>query len=66
VSKFHLMDRTSPGVFRDKSVIVLDGLVRVRGGLVRIGFFSSTFGDYFERNLLTVNLMDPILLLLAL
>jgi hypothetical protein len=56
------MDRTSPGQFLDKSRTVPGGLVRDWGRLVRIGIFSSTFDDYFERNLLTISPIDPILL----
>jgi hypothetical protein len=35
-------------------------------GLVRFGIFNSTFDQCFERNLLTVSLINPILLPLAL
>jgi hypothetical protein len=59
------VDRTSPGRFPNKSEIVPGGLVRAKGGLVWIGFFSSTFDDCFEHNLQTVSLIDLILFLLA-
>jgi hypothetical protein len=46
----------------DKSGTISGGLVQVRGRLVQTGFFSSNFDDSFERNLLTVSLIDLILL----
>jgi hypothetical protein len=52
------VDRTSPSQFPDK-------YGPIPGGLVRTGFFSSTFDNSFEDNLLTVSPIDHILLLLA-
>jgi hypothetical protein len=60
-----LEDRTCLSRFSDKSGIVPGELVRVWGGLVQVGIFSLIFDNYFERNLLTVSLIDPILLSLT-
>jgi hypothetical protein len=59
------VDRTSPSQFLDKSRTVPGGLVRFKGGLVRIEFFSSTNDYCFECNLLTISPSDFILLPLA-
>jgi hypothetical protein len=55
------VDRTSPGLFSDKSKTVSDELARVKGGLLRTGGFSSMFDDYFEHNLQTISSINLIL-----
>jgi hypothetical protein len=59
------VDLSSPGMLPDKSGTLPSRLVWLKGGLVQIGFFSSTFDDCFEHNLLTISLIDLILLLMA-
>jgi hypothetical protein len=60
------VDQTSSVLLPDKSGTVQGRLVWLKGGQVQSNIFSSIFDDCFERNLLTVSLIGPILLPLAL
>jgi hypothetical protein len=59
------MDRTNLVPLPDMSSTVQGRLVRLKGGQIRSGIFSSTFDDCFRCNLFTVSLIDLILLSLA-
>jgi hypothetical protein len=59
-----LFDRINLALLLDKSSET--GQIRFKAGHIRQTILVAMFDDYFRRNLLTVSLIDPILLPIAL